>query len=260
MSPSITSTEKGQTFSANRIPLIDENRHLAPLVNVSFAANCPAELREIAPYVLRAFSAIAKPGFNTIHIKPLTDVAEENDGTTTDGTTEPHVAQRAVTIEIAGYAEPELSHDQKLARYALDLTHEVFLHGGYYFEMFEKHARGSKERYKTEDEQHLPIVYPPNTHNPYLNDVRHVLQYLPNRKALRVEFLKAYTDDVYSHMVNDLPEGAQKPVQQWLEHLENMAEDPCNPIWAALAISQPRTNISQVLLNDFDNQQLSKLR
>lgn len=236
---------KAQSSGTQHIPLMDQNRYLAPLVNVSFAENCPEELKEIAPYVFRAFNPIAQPGFNKIHVKPIFE--ETEDDMTTEGTTEPHPAQRAVTIEIAHLADPDLSHDQNLARYALNLTHEVFLHGAYYFATFDRHEKGSQEPYKSEKEQHRSIVHPPNDQNPYLNVVRHVLQHLPDRNSLRVEFLTSYTNDVYSHLVEDIPEQAQEPVRVWLGRLEDIAGRPRDPMWAALATKQLHANLTQIL-------------
>lgn len=254
--PAESRTAPAQSAIAQQIPLMDEHRNLAPLVNVRFSARCPKELTEIAPYVFRAFNKVAKPGFNKIHVKPISEDVEHERGTLTEATTEPHPALRSVTIEIGGHAEPELSHDQKLARYALDLTHEAFLHGAYYFDMFDKHEKGSHEPFKSEVEQHQSIVYPPNDHNPYLNIVRHVLQHLPDRNALRVEFLKAYANDVYSHMVEDLSEEAQIPVREWLGRLDDRAEHPRDLLWSAQADTQQRTNITQVLMGASDHRQM----
>ena len=242
-----SSSEEVHSSGTVNIPLIDENRNLAPLVNVSFAENCSNELKEIAPYVFRAFSTIAKPGFNNIHVKPISENTEHDIGTTTTGTTEPHDRHRAISIEISDPLGPDLSHDQRLAQYALDLTHEAFLHGAYYFEMFERRAHGSNELYKSEQEMHKAIVYPANDKNPYLNVVRHVLQHLPDRNQLKVAFLKAYTDDVYSHMVNDLLEHDQEPVREWLGRLDDLAGRPRDVIWAALPSELQRANIAPLL-------------
>ncbi|NWA02525.1 hypothetical protein [Pseudomonas gingeri] len=207
-------------------PVIAGGFTLAPVANVAYDASCPADLVQIAPYVMSAFSPLMQRNFSTITLYAINPVAageEECHGYTA---MQPQGVQIAITR-----ITDNVSSVEKQGRYANTLAHEVFLHAANF--LYNGKYGGSVAPLSSEDAAHKRIFYPADQHNDYLNVMRHVLGYLPPGQALRRAFLAEYARDVDINILHHCDDESHTEIAyQWQAQLEGAASNPNDPLWA----------------------------
>ncbi|MEN3362830.1 MAG: hypothetical protein V7606_104, partial [Burkholderiales bacterium] len=148
--------------------------------NIEFEHDVPNSIRSIAPYVRAGLGSAFPAGHRDIFI--FVDAALEEFGNT-------QVEGRLAAIAIKDLATAG-NIGNPAGRYALTLTHEMYLHALPYL----TESRDNRE-WGTTDAQHATAFMPASTTNGYLNAVRSVVRRLPDDE-MKLAYLNEYAEDV----------------------------------------------------------------
>jgi hypothetical protein len=188
--------------------------------NIEFEEDVPDSIRNIAPYVRAGLGPSFPAGHRDIVIF-IDATLEEFGNTQVDG--------RVAAIAIKSLATGG-NIDNPAGRYALTLTHEMYLHALPYL----TESRDNRE-WGTTDAQHATAFMPAGTRNGYLNAVRSVVRLLPDDE-MKLAYLNEYAEDVGNLMKlyrMDHPEVDLTEASDWHKSLKEAAADPRHIMWRA---------------------------
>lgn len=188
--------------------------------NIEFEHDVPNSIRSIAPYVRAGLGSAFPAGHRDIFI--FVDAALEEFGNT-------QVEGRLAAIAIKDLATAG-NIGNPAGRYALTLTHEMYLHALPYLT-----EPGDNREWGTTDAQHATAFMPAGTRNGYLNAVRSVVRRLPDDE-MKLAYLNEYAEDVGNLMRlyrMDHPEVDLTEASDWHKSLKEAAADPRHIMWRA---------------------------